>query len=131
MSKTFKLTAAEDLSLHKMTETQIRDMVAKQADSMIKNLPKDLKLSEVNSIQLGSNRREMADIEGWIQWTRACCDRRKLIEDFVDPVIDDLKIQNPAIEKVLMQNHFDSNLSIRGITEPETLKKIKANKKNK
>jgi hypothetical protein len=129
MSKTFKLTTSNDVSLHKMTETQIRDMVIKQADSMIKNLPKDLKLSEVNSVQLESNRREMADIGGWVQWTRACCDRRKIIENFVDPAIDELKIHNPAIEKLLFQNHFDSNLSFKQITEPESLKKIKGDNK--
>jgi hypothetical protein len=128
MSKTIKLKTADDVVLHKMSEEAIREMVIKQADEMLKSLPKELRVSQVNSVQLESNLKQVADIGGWAQWTRACCDRRRLIEDFEDPLIDELRIETTGVEKALFQNHFDSNFSIRKVTEPESLKKIKAGK---
>ena len=125
MSKTINLKTTDDVVLHKMTEEQIRQMVIKQADEMLKSVPKDLRISEVNSIKLESNLRQVAEIGGWAEWTRACCDKRRFIEDFVDPQIHELGITDPRIEKTVFQNHFDSNLSFKKITEPESLQKMK------
>lgn len=128
MSKTIKFKNSKDVALHQMKEEEIRDMVTKQADAMLAALPKELQVSEINSVQLESSLKQVADTGVWAQWTRACCDRRKSIEDFVDPAITELGITNPEIEKSVFQNHFDSNLSIRKVTEPESLRKIDATK---
>ncbi|MET0635660.1 MAG: hypothetical protein ABWZ25_06505 [Chitinophagaceae bacterium] len=126
MAKTINLKLDSSKVLHKMDEKEIREMVINQADAMLKSLPKDLKVSEVNSVRLQSSLKEVADIGVWAQWTRACCDRRRLIEDFEDPRVIELGIENPALEKAVFQNHFDSNFSIKQVTEPESLAKIKA-----
>ena len=125
MSKTVKFHNASGAPLHKMSEKEIRQLVIKQADKMLDSIPKEIRISGVNSVQLESSLKEAADIGGWAQWTRACCDKRNRIEDFTDPVIPELGILNPGLEKILHQNHFDSNLTIKQVTEEASLKKIK------
>ena len=124
MSKTLNFKTPDHVNLHKMTEKEITEMVTKEADNMLKNLPKDLDISEVNSVRLQSNLKQVADIGAWAEWTRACCNRRSIIEDFTDPAINELRVDDPAIEKAIFQNHFDSNFSIRQVTEPASLQKI-------
>lgn len=125
MSKTIKLQNASGIALHKMSENEIRQLVMKQADKMLDSIPKEIRVAGVNSVQLESSLKEVAEVGGWAQWTRACCDKRNRIEDFTDPILPELGISNPALERVLHQNHFDSNLSIKQVTEEESLKKIR------
>jgi hypothetical protein len=126
MSKTIKLQNASGRALHTMSENEIRELVIKQADKMLSSIPDGIRISDVNSVQLESSLKEAADVGAWAQWTRACCDKRDRIEEFTDPVINELGISNPNLERVLHQNHFDSNLSIRQVTEEASLKKIRA-----
>jgi hypothetical protein len=128
MSKTINFKAPDHMHLHKMTEKEITEMVTKEADAMLSNLPKDLVVSQVNSIKLQSNLRQVAASGVAVEWIRACCNRRNVIEDFTDPAIDELRVSDPAIEKVIFQNHFDSNLTVRHVTEAASLEKIKAAK---
>ena len=131
-SRTIKLKNNRDVPLQQMKEEEIREMVIKQADTILAALPEDLRVAEVNSVQLESNLKQVADTGVWAQWTRACCDRRKRIEDFVDPALNELRIDNPQVEHAVFQNHFDSNFSVRKVTEQESLQKIDArNKTNK
>jgi hypothetical protein len=125
MSKTIKLQNASGKALHKMTENEIRELVIKQADKMLNSIPGDIRIADVNSVQLESSLKEAADVGAWAQWTRACCDKRDRIEEFTDPENIELAISNPKIERALHQNHFDSNLSIRQVTEEASLKKIR------
>lgn len=126
MSKLMKIKNTSGKALHKMSEPEIREMVIQLADRMLDGIPDEIRVSEINAVQLESSIKEAADAGAWAQWTRACCDKRKRIDDFVDPVNEELGIINPGLEKAVFQNHFDSNLSIRQITEPASLKKIKA-----
>ena len=125
MSKTIKFQNASGVALHKMSENEIRELVIKQADRMLESIPHEIRIAGVNSVQLESSLKDAADIGGWAQWTRACCDKRNRIEDFTDPILPELAITDPGLEKLLHQNHFDSNLSIKQVTEEESLKKIR------
>jgi len=126
MLKTIKLKNASGKALHKMTELEIREMVMKQAERMLDSIPKEIRVADVNAVQLESSLKDAADGGVWAQWTRACCDKRNRIEDFTYPENPELIISNPGLEKAMFQNHFDSNLSIRQVTEEISLKKIKA-----
>ncbi|MEM9001688.1 MAG: hypothetical protein AAGB24_15620 [Bacteroidota bacterium] len=129
MARTLKLNNTGKVPLSKMSEKEIRGMVIKQAEEMLDRIPKDLRVSQVNSIQLESSLSEIADVGAWAQWTRACCDKRNRIDDFINPVINELSVSDPLIEKNIFQDHFDSNFEIKQVTEASSLKKINARSK--
>jgi hypothetical protein len=109
-----------------MDEQEIRAFVEKQTSKMLESIPSEIRISEVNSVQLESSVKQVQADGVWAQWTRACCDRRRRIEDFINPVILELAV-NPLLEKAIHQDHFDSNFSIRKVTEAKSLKKIETN----
>jgi len=126
MSKTIKLQNAGGRALHKMSEIEIRQLVEKQTQRILESIPKEIRVADVNSVQLESSLKEAADVGVWAQWTRACCDKRAFIDDFTDPAIAELAISSAGIERAVHQNHFDSNFSIKQVTEEASLQKIKA-----
>lgn len=125
MSKTVKLHNASGIPLHRMSEEEIRELVTKLSEGILDSIPKVIRVAEVNSVKVESTLKESADYGVWAQWTRACCDKRDRIEEFTDPSNEELGITNSSLEKAVHQNHFDSNLSIRQVTEEASLKKIK------
>lgn len=129
MSRTLKFNNSGKTPLSKMSEKEISKMVIQQAEEMLEKLPKDLRVSQVNSIQLESSLHEVADFGAWAQWTRACCDKRNQIDDFINPVIDELVVFDPRIERSIYQDHFDSNFNVKQVTEESSLKKINARSK--
>ena len=136
MSKTIKLKAAKGVNLMDMKEDEIRKLVEEQADVALKQLPRDLRFSDVNSIMLESNPAETQAIGGWAKWTRACCDKRRRIEDFVNPTLPELTDGISGLERTLKQDHFDSNLSksatVKGLkTKRKATKKLKTTAKKK
>lgn len=131
MSRTLKFKNSGKRPLSQMSEEEISKMVIQQAEEMLNGLPNDLKVSDVNSIQLASSLGEIADFGAWAQWTRACCDKRNRIDDFINPVIDELAVFDPKIEKNIFQDHFDSNFEVKQVTEPSSLRKINARSKKK
>jgi len=126
MSKTIKLQNAGVRALHQMSEIEIRELVEKQTQQILESIPKEIRVAEVNSVQLESSLKQAADDGVWAQWTRACCDKRASIEDFTDPANAELGISSPDVERAVHQNHFDSNFSIKQVTEEASLQKIKA-----
>ena len=131
MTRTIKLQNTGRTALAKLSEKEIVEMVNSQADDMLNSLPKELQVADVNSVQLESSLKEVADTGVWAQWTRACCDKRRRIADFIDPVIGELAVDDPRIEKVVFQDHFDSNMVVREVTEPASVKRIGARKRRK
>jgi len=118
MSHTYKFQASEDVQLSKMDEKEIRHMVERHADQYLKNLPEQIRASQVNSVQLSSNPFETVNGGVWAQWTRACCDRRAQIADFIYPEIDALRGGlTEGLEKELEQNHFDSDFAVRAVAK--------------
>lgn len=116
MSKTFNFQATEKTILSKMDEHEIRKMVEKEADRFIESLPESVQLADVNSVQLRSSPREVADTGVWAQWTRACCGHRKNIADFTYPEIAELQTGfNANVEKKFKQDHFDSDFAVRAV----------------
>ncbi|MGD8861593.1 MAG: hypothetical protein PVI30_16410 [Myxococcales bacterium] len=123
MSKIYKVKAAPSIRLQEMTEQEVGKLVAEQADRMLESLPKEMRASDVNTVVMESHGREVADTGVWAQWTRACCDRRRRIEDFTYPEIERLQLEE-GFAKRARQNHFDSDFSVRRITEAATLKRL-------
>jgi len=130
MSKTIKLKAAKGVSLINMKEDDIRQLVEEQADVALKQLPSELRFSDVNSIMLESNPAETKEVGGWAKWTRACCDKRRRIEDFTNPVLPELTDGISGLERSLKQDHFDSNLSTSATAKGLKVKR-KTSKKRK
>ncbi|MFN9622036.1 MAG: hypothetical protein ACK587_04255 [Cyanobacteriota bacterium] len=124
MARTIKLQNVAKTALGRMDEKEITAMVEKLADQMLRSLPEELKVSDINSIQLESSLKEVAADGVWAQWTRACCDKRRDIADFIDPVISELAVNTPQIERAVFQDHFDTNFVVKKVTEPNSLKKI-------
>lgn len=83
MAKVVKVRAPEKTVLSKMTEEDIRKMVASDAARYLDSLPADIRAVGVNAVSLSSNPR--ADVGGWAEWTRSCGDQRHRIDDYVDP----------------------------------------------
>ena len=126
MSQLYKVKAAPSLRLKDMSEDEVTKLVSAQADEMLSALPKHLRASGVNAIQLESSAAEIAGTGVWAQWTRACCDRRRRIEDFVYPAdIEQLRI-DPELGRKIKQDHFDTSFEVRQVTEKATLKRLKA-----
>lgn len=126
MSNTVTFRNTSGKALHKLSEKEIRAMVMKQADRMLNTIPKDIRVGDVSAVQLESSTKQAAVDGVWAQWTRACCDKRRLIDGFTNPVNPELAITKPEMGRALHQDHFDANLSIRQITESASLKKIKS-----
>lgn len=118
MTHTYKFQASKDVQLSRMNESEIRDMVVRQADQYLKTLPEQVRAAQVNSVQLSSNPFETVNGGVWAQWTRACCDRRAQIEDFIYPEIDALRGgMTEELEKEMGQNHFDSDFAVRAVAK--------------
>lgn len=118
MSHTYKFQASEDVQLSKMDEAEIRKMVERQADQYLDALPAQVQAAQVNSVQLSSNPFETVNGGVWAQWTRACCDRRARIADFIYPEIEALRGGlTEGLEKELHQNHFDADFAVRAVAK--------------
>lgn len=106
--KTISLNAPRSMKLEKMPEAEIADYVAKEADRFLAAMPEGLRPVAVNTVSL--NRA--SDPGVWAQWTRACCDKRKSIDDFVNPVIRDFGVAGAAGLLERSETHAESELRI-------------------
>jgi hypothetical protein len=118
MAKIINLKAPASMSLLKLSEAEVAKYVAEHADRSLKALPKDLHPVGVNRVSLGSN--PLADTEVWAQWTRACCDRRKRIEDFTDPVLEDYLTTPLSGIQVKANTHIESQMIVHRLENPNT-----------
>lgn len=120
MAKKFNIRAPKSVKLHEMNEREIQAMVRKEAERMLDNLPKDYRPIGVNAVTVeslvpGSNQ----DPGVWAQWERACCGSRNKIEDFTDPVIQEIEPGDTAMNPQLLQTHFESQMRIINLENPE------------
>jgi hypothetical protein len=106
--KTISLNAPKSMAIDKMPEAEIATYVAKEADRILAAMPDDLRPVAVNTVRL--NRAAAPGV--WAEWTRACCDKRKLIDDFVDPVVRDFGLVDYAGQDPRREAHAESQLRV-------------------
>lgn len=117
MAKIINLQAPASMSIQKMGEAEVAKYVSEQAERSLAALPKELRPIGVNRVSLGSNK---ADVDVWAQWTRACCDKRKRIEDFVDPVLTDFDNNLQASTGRKATTHVESQMVVHRLANPAT-----------
>jgi hypothetical protein len=89
MAKILNLKAPETMELRKMAPEEIDRYVTGLAGEALDNLPEGVKPHRVNAVSLNQTLPQ-AEWEVWAQWTRACADQASRIEEFTDPVIDEI-----------------------------------------
>ncbi len=119
MAKYYQFRAPASIALDKMSDREIEKLVAEQSDRMLKALPEEFRPVGVQGIVLDSIREPTA-IEGgvWAQWTRACCDKRKRIDEFREPITEELMEAAKALRPASYE-HIESQLSIQALSNPK------------
>lgn len=129
MTKYYQLRAPASMSLEKMSDPEIDKMVADQADRMLEALPDELRPVGVQGVVLDSVKAGTAAAPGvWAQWTRACCDKRKRIEDFREPITEEMMEAAKALRPASYE-HIESQLSIQTLSNPRMHPETGAKKK--
>jgi hypothetical protein len=116
--KTFNFRAPQSMKLHKMQPEEIEKFVAKEADRVFKTIPKEVRPVGVNSVTIDSVAKGTAAEPGvWAQWTRACCDKRRQIEDYRDMTQADLA--EIAEQRRIDEPHVETNFSVQVKSNPK------------
>jgi hypothetical protein len=93
MARLISLRAPESLRVDRKSQKELDAYVAEHAGRYLAQMPKDIRPAGISGVTLESLVKGTASDPGvWAQWTRACCDRRNEIDDFVDPLRGDLEI---------------------------------------
>lgn len=121
MAQVINLKAPKSLSLTKMSEAEVAKYVSEHADKTLAALPEALQPVGVNRVALGSNIA--ADPGVWAQWTRACCDRRRRIDDFTDPVMDDFNASITPLSGVKANVHIESQMVVHRLEDAKHVSK--------
>lgn len=130
MAKYYQLRAPASMSLEKMSEKEIDKMVAQRADQVLESLPDDFSLVGVQGVVMDSVTPGTAQAPGvWGQWTRACCDKRKRIDDFIEPVTEEMMTAAKSMRPASYE-HIESQLSIQTLANPK-MHRAKAKKSKK
>jgi hypothetical protein len=119
MAKVIRIRAPKSMELRKMGAKEVEAQVSRMADQTLEHLPKDAVPVGVNAVSMGQMIPGSA-VEGgvWAEWTRACCDRRNLIEEFVDPVVDQFEIAATPFSAELGGQHVESQMRIIDLERP-------------
>lgn len=127
MAKIFTLRAPAAMKLHKMSEREIEAYVEKEAGRMLEQLPTGVRAAGVNAVAIDSLVKATAADPGvWAQWTRACCDKSRHIDDFVNPVIRDFDPAAEVLRPQLASEHVESLLRTETLSYPQMHAKTKA-----
>lgn len=132
MAKFYQLRAPASMSLHKMSDREIEKMVIQQADKLLNTLPDNMRPVGVQGVVLDSIRPgTAADAGVWAQWTRACCDKRKRIEDFIEPVAEDFAAISEEVMRAKALGHVETQLSVQTLSNPKMHKATTSRTKSK
>jgi hypothetical protein len=127
MSKEYRVTAPASMAMHRMSASDIEDVIKEHSARMLDTMPEGFRPSGVNRVVLDSAARRIGgggggggDWGGWAEWTRACCGSRALIDDFEDPLIDELEIAGSPVSMRLTGTHVESQMRIVELENPAT-----------
>lgn len=110
MAKILNLKAPDSMELHKMDPEEIERYVADMAGEAFERLPEGVKPSRVSAVSL-NQAIPSADWEGWVEWTRACADQRTKIEDYSDPLVDEIDRGAPEGQRLASQLRIQQRAS--------------------
>lgn len=119
MAKILNVQAPASMELRKMRSEEVEKYVSKLADEALDRIPDDLRPVGVNAVSLAQRVPGTAAEPGfWAEWTRACCDRRSRIEDFVDPVIEQFERPDSPVIGQLRGEHLESQMRVQMLEHP-------------
>lgn len=124
MAKVLNLKAPESMELRQMRSEEVEAYVSKLADEALERIPDDLRPVGINAVSLAQRVPGTAAEPGfWAEWTRACCNRRESIEDFVDPVIEQFERPDSPVIAQLHGEHLESQMRVQMLEHPTMHKK--------
>jgi hypothetical protein len=119
MAKTLNLRAPKTMKLNRMSSKDVEAFVAKESDRMLSAMPKDVRISGINAVAIESIARDaVLDADVWVQWTRACCDSRPRIDDFIEPVVKDFDPTALTTRPDVAEQHIESLMRTETLTNP-------------
>jgi hypothetical protein len=123
MSKEYRVTPPESMPLEQMSPREIEGIVAEHATRMLESMPEGFRPTAVNRVVLdraiGGGGGGGGDW-GWAEWVRACGGSRALIDDFEDPLIDELEVAGSPVLRKVGGMHAESQLRIVYLEDPPT-----------
>lgn len=105
MVRIVEFVPPESIRLGELSPQEAERAAIQAADDMLARLG-DVRPVGVNAMALS----QALDPEVWVQWTRACCDKRARIEDFEEPVVSDLDVTTSKLPARLQGIHLESTL---------------------
>lgn len=119
MARLFNLRAPKSLRIEQKSPQEIEKLVTEQAARYLEALPNDLRPSGLSGVALESLVKGTANDPGvWAQWTRACCDRRRDIDDFVDPLRDEFELAAAQLRPRSVE-HLESQHVTQVLSNPK------------
>lgn len=119
MAKVFHVRAPKTMTLGKMQEAEISRFVEAEAGKTLDQFPSAVRPVGYNAVTM--SQLPTADFGAWAQWSRACCDRRKDIDDYSDPIREELELETAQIRPT--RGHIESHFAVQELVRKEMHKK--------
>jgi hypothetical protein len=124
MSQEYRITPPESMALERMSPQEIEGIVTEHASRMLGSMPDGFRPVAVNRVVLdraiGRPGGGAGDWGGWAEWTRACCGSRAQIDDFQDPLINEIEVAGSPVMRRVGDIHVESQLRVVDLVDPET-----------
>ena len=109
MARVVQLRMPESERLLDMSAEEIERFVEDHADRVLEGLPEGVRPVGVNAVSLDALRPGSGrEIGVWGEWTRACCGKRELIEEFEEPVMEDFMGPAVRVHEGIRGTHVES-----------------------
>lgn len=119
MARVLDLHAPESMRLKDMKPEEVERYVSKLADEALERMPADMRPIGVNALALNQLIPGTNTEPGfWVEWTRACCDRRNRIDDFTDPVIGQFEREGSPVASQLAREHLETQMRVQMLEHP-------------
>lgn len=115
MVKVFEFAAPESIRLTELSPAEAEKAAAALAEDALDRFS-DLTPVGVNVLALSS---KAGDVGGWVQWTRACCDKRRRIEEFEEPLLREVDSTGIGLPSRVQEVHFESQLRTVRLQGPD------------
>lgn len=120
MSRAISIRAPKSLALLKVSPKEIEQYVEGVSTRVLESLPEGVRPAGINMVKMeqviaGTNQTP----GGWAEWTRACCGKRHLIDDFVMPSVDEMRyLESPLLSRA-GADHAEVQLRVVTMEYPE------------
>lgn len=106
------------MKLHAMEPKEIEKFVTTQASKALEGIPENLRPVGVNAVTVDSISKGTRAAAGvWAQWTRACCDKRRRIEDYKD--ITPAEMREITQLRPEISKHVETDFSVQEMSNPK------------